>query len=182
MLKNNRINKVIESICYYCGVKFQAKTLSSMYCSKKCTHKYHYDKKLGKVGIHTKKCRTCEKEFRPNSSAAFCSDHCKKEEHLKRSKRSYNRIRNEMKQWAIKYKGGKCSKCEEFHIACLQFHHLDPKQKDFTIGESCKINSRINKEIIRKELDKCILICANCHFKLHWENKQLTQMKAQDKQ
>ena len=69
-----------------------------------------------------------------------------------------------MKQRAVKYKGGKCQicgydKCEN----ALVFHHLDPKQKDFAIGQ--KYN--LGWSQLKKELDKCILLCANCHAEEH---------------
>ena len=62
------------------------------------------------------------------------------------------------KQKAIRYLGGKCNRCGfNGHPAALEFHHLFDKK--FTIG------SAANKswEIIVKELDKCELICSNCH-------------------
>ena len=59
---------------------------------------------------------------------------------------------------AIKYLGGKCKKCGWYgNQAALQFHHL--RGKDFTIGNVA------NKswDSIKKEIVKCVLLCANCH-------------------
>ncbi len=65
---------------------------------------------------------------------------------------------------AIKYLGGICTKCGwNGNQAALQFHHTDPKRKDFMIGN---VANR-KWEIIRKELDKCLLLCANCHMIHH---------------
>jgi DNA-binding CsgD family transcriptional regulator len=63
----------------------------------------------------------------------------------------------------VKYKGGKCVKCGyDKCIHVLQFHHLDPNEKDFTIsGKSWSF------ERLKKEVDKCILVCSNCHIELH---------------
>ena len=48
------------------------------------------------------------------------------------------------------------------NISALEFHHLDPNEKDFTIsGTKCGWND------LQKELDKCIMICANCHREIH---------------
>lgn len=61
---------------------------------------------------------------------------------------------------AIKFLGGKCVHCGwRGNQAALQFHHTDPKEKDFIIGNVA------NKkwDVIRAELDKCVLLCANCH-------------------
>lgn len=69
-----------------------------------------------------------------------------------------------VKAAAIKYLGGKCEKCNwNGNQAALQFHHKDPKQKDFTIGNVA------NKswDSIKKEIKKCILLCANCHMIEH---------------
>jgi len=64
---------------------------------------------------------------------------------------------------AIEYKGGKCQICG--YNKCtrsLQFHHLDPNKKDFGISGGTK-----SFEKLKPELDKCILVCANCHGEIH---------------
>lgn len=53
------------------------------------------------------------------------------------------------------------SKC----IAALDFHHTDPSKKDFGISSGGYTRSF---EKIKDELDKCILVCANCHRELHY--------------
>ena len=70
-----------------------------------------------------------------------------------------------MKKWALEYKGNKCEicgydKCSE----ALDFHHNNPNEKDFTISDRNLILDWIE---IKKELDKCSLLCANCHRELH---------------
>lgn len=69
-----------------------------------------------------------------------------------------------LKAEAIQYKGGKCIYCG-YHkcSAALEFHHRDPQGKDFTIS-NCKCTSF---EKIRCELDKCDLVCSNCHREIH---------------
>ena len=69
--------------------------------------------------------------------------------------------RRKLKARAIEYKGGKCSLCGYNRCnAALEFHHLDPKQKGFGLSRSGITRSW---DSIRHELDKCVLICANCH-------------------
>lgn len=51
----------------------------------------------------------------------------------------------------------------------LQFHHKDKKQKSFTIGK--KFGK--NMELIKIELNKCILLCPNCHSWLHFKESQI---------
>lgn len=65
----------------------------------------------------------------------------------------------------VQYKGGECEKCGyDKSISALQFHHLNPNEKDFTIG-----GSSYSLERLKKEADKCIMVCANCHIELHEE-------------
>ena len=61
---------------------------------------------------------------------------------------------------AIRALGGKCSKCGDENYCSMEFHHKG--EKDFMIGHS---SSRWSK--IKKELEKCILLCANCHAEIH---------------
>jgi len=76
--------------------------------------------------------------------------------------------RAELKKFIKEYKSKlKCSKCPEDHIACLEFHHEDPKYKEISISQ---IASRgWSKERLLKEINKCIILCSNCHKKLHYK-------------
>ena len=75
----------------------------------------------------------------------------------------YNKYRIKMKQKAVEYKGGKCQVCGYNKcIQALQFHHLDPTHKDFSIAHVTR-----SWEGIKKEIDKCILVCGNCHVEIH---------------
>lgn len=63
----------------------------------------------------------------------------------------------------VEYKGGKCEICGyDKSIRALQFHHKSPKGKDFTIS-----GKSYSKEKLIKEVDKCILVCSNCHIEIH---------------
>ena len=69
----------------------------------------------------------------------------------------YSRI---LKQKAIDHLGGKCQVCGYNRcMRSLVFHSKDPAQKEFSLGR----RKCINWEDTRKELDKCLLLCANCH-------------------
>lgn len=59
-----------------------------------------------------------------------------------------------------------CAKCGDDRIYVLDFHHINETQKDFTIGQLKKGS----KEILQKEIDKCISLCANCHREFHYLN------------
>jgi 5-methylcytosine-specific restriction endonuclease McrA len=69
--------------------------------------------------------------------------------------------RRAIKAMAIKYKGGECQVCGyKRYQGALDLHHLDPKQKEFSMSD--KGHSR-SWERVKEELDKCVLVCANCH-------------------
>ena len=75
--------------------------------------------------------------------------------------------RKKLKEMAIEYKGGKCSKCGYNKcVNALEFHHIDPSKKDFGIGNNGHTRSWNKTKI---ELDKCIIVCANCHREIHYE-------------
>lgn len=70
------------------------------------------------------------------------------------------------KQKAITYKGGKCSRCGyDKCAAALEFHHLNPAEKKISIAVMC--SNGLKFDSLKIELDKCILLCANCHRELH---------------
>ena len=83
--------------------------------------------------------------------------------------RNYQKVKNfrqKLKEKAIEYKGGCCQKCGYDRCnSALEFHHLDPNEKDFGIGSY----SVLSWEKIKPELDKCIMVCANCHREIHEE-------------
>ena len=67
---------------------------------------------------------------------------------------------------AIGMLGSVCSTCGEGDKDILHFHHVDPSLKEFTIS------SRLSREwkFIEDEVRKCILLCSNCHKKIHTKN------------
>lgn len=78
-----------------------------------------------------------------------------------------NRIYN-IREIVSKLKA-QCSKCKENHPGCLVFHHIDKSQKEFTISDATKNGWSLKR--ILKEIEKCDILCANCHSILHWEEK-----------
>jgi len=104
---------------------------------------------------------------------------CKKHgetNHRKRSDANYYRCmkcaseavskrRRNLKKQAVKYKGGKCKICDyNKSIWALTFHHLNPDEKDFAISRNGHTKSW---KKIQKEIDKCVLLCHNCHTEVH---------------
>lgn len=73
--------------------------------------------------------------------------------------------RKKLKLLAVEYKGGKCERCGYNKcINSLAFHHLDPQHKDFGIAHRGLTRSF---EKLKIELDKCVLVCHNCHGEIH---------------
>jgi hypothetical protein len=79
--------------------------------------------------------------------------------------------RNKLKKislWLMEYKSHlKCELCPESHPATLDFHHKNPKEKDVNIARL--VSDRKSIDYIKSEIDKCRVLCSNCHRKLHWE-------------
>lgn len=74
--------------------------------------------------------------------------------------------KRELKEKSVEYKGGKCIYCGyDKCLRSLDFHHRDPKEKDFPISSFW---SSFN-EVVKEELDKCDLVCSNCHGEIHEE-------------
>lgn len=75
--------------------------------------------------------------------------------------------RQELRDWFRNLKDRlACKHCGEDHPACIVFHHRNPSEKDFTIG-NC-INRNFSKKRILAEIAKCEVLCSNCHLKHHW--------------
>lgn len=73
--------------------------------------------------------------------------------------------REKTKELLVEYKGGKCEICGYNKcISALEFHHLNPNEKDFGIGAKGWTRSI---ETNKNEVDKCILVCSNCHREIH---------------
>lgn len=85
---------------------------------------------------------------------------------LKCQTESTRKKRTNLKIKAVEYKGGKCEVCGYNKcIDAFDFHHLDPSKKEFRISDGCTRSW----DKIKLELDKCILVCANCHREIHFE-------------
>lgn len=64
------------------------------------------------------------------------------------------------KEAAVQYKGGVCKDCGKMpHLAAMEFHHIDPATKEWPPAQIIKTDW----ELAKAELDKCDLLCANCH-------------------
>lgn len=134
-----------------------------------------------------KKCTKCEiekieEEFGIQSSSSdrrnsWCKS-CVRErskqwykKNFETSKKKSSKRAQDRRNWIVEIKQQlECIKCGENHISCLDFHHVDPTKKEFGIANAInKLN--IEKKEILKEIEKCIVLCSNCHKKFHYLEK-----------
>ncbi len=116
--------------------------------------------KIGSNNTRQRKyiCKHCG-ETDKNKFVDWCYTLCKSCNNIRGSKYVVQR-----KLDCIKYKGGKCSICGyNKYYGALEFHHLDPNIKEN--GKQAITN--IKKEFLYEELDKCVLLCSNCHREVH---------------
>lgn len=161
--------KMFSFVCGTCGVSFQSIHRAMQYCSRRCAneaHKWIPRKKRQPTG----KCHDCGTPVRIRKKRCVeCRTKYKAEYKERRSKRNSQKViewRRQLKIKAVEYKGGKCFRCGyDKSLRALQFHHRDPKEKDFAISRP---NPR-SWDKVKVELDKCDLLCANCHSEIHDE-------------
>lgn len=108
---------------------------------------------------HTKKgdfrrrvCRDCRAKYRKD----------RRVEHPEIHRAQAIRRQDRQTDWLHSMKTP-CIICGESEPVCIDFHHKDPTQKEFTLG---KHRSR-SKEWLSQEMQKCVCLCSNCHRKVH---------------
>jgi|SRR5208337_672601 len=167
-------------ICKSCSCKHDGSFGSGLYCSRSCANRRHptnaTKEKIGK-----------KLKIRPDN---FCID-CGKKLYNKRNHRCRSCLgisrrgkgiyktsivkdgkvkyiherRKNLRRQFIQELGDCCSKCGyNKYDGALQFHHKDPSKKEFGLSNK---HLNLSLEKLRKEVKKCILLCANCHHELH---------------
>jgi hypothetical protein len=92
------------------------------------------------------------------------------EANLESTKQRTKKTKALQKEEWFAFKGGlKCTKCGFDHIAALDFHHEDPSTKEGNVHRFIS-NGQFAKAY--KEIEKCIVLCANCHRIHHHEEKK----------
>lgn len=128
----------------------------------------HNTKKLDTLLVDRKRCSRCKDikhlsafRHKENRYDSWCK-RCLYDSQMERWKSK--------KAQFIELKGGKCMMCGyDKNYASLVFHHKDKKTKDYSWN---KLRLRSDEDI-NKELDKCVVVCSNCHGEIH--NKDLTK-------
>ena len=92
-----------------------------------------------------------------------------------------NHSKYKSKVLLVKYKGGKCAICGYNKcIEAFDFHHVDPKLKEFSISDAMgKGLKQYPQARLEAEADKCLMLCANCHREIYRSKYSLSQDKQQ---
>ena len=121
--------------------------------------------KIKAKGQRQSKCRECHKQYVAKHYKDNKSLYVKRA--LQNTVRTYERNKKFLAELKSKFY---CERCGENHPAVLDFHHRNSDEKEFTVANfGCKSIKKLEVEI-----DKCIVLCSNCHRKLHWEERQLS--------
>jgi hypothetical protein len=100
--------------------------------------------------------------------AKYCSTKCSVNANSIKS-------RHRIKLRCCEYKGGRCADCDYSDLQYLDvfdFHHLDPNEKDFSLG-----GTKRSWHKIQPELDKCVMLCARCHRIRHAKENAMIEIR-----
>lgn len=155
--------------CYLCGY---SKNLSALVFHHK--NPKEKDRNISKISCYKRKeeikkcilvCFNCHMEIHAGLHPEILRVSLSSNESTKKSIQNGARIKREM----VDYLGGKCSICGyKKCLRALNFHHKNKQEKKLTIGE--KQGKPLRK--IKDEIDKCELLCANCHQEKHYSITQ----------
>jgi hypothetical protein len=126
-------------------------------------HHYWYEKE--------RLCQGCAVMYLPTGKRQnYCTKACRlsvlPEMQHRRANATARRLRLRAANLALiaAAKANGCSRCDEGDPVCLDFHHRDESQKVFAIAQ--RTNTAL-PAAMEAELAKCIVVCSNCHRKLH---------------
>ncbi len=168
--------------CKKCNIEFEIKKGLVNYCSLKCRNSRDWSDEhkqkvsdtmsIPKEGINIFQ-ETYNKTKSLKQTAKILNVHPKTVKKyvttikvIRKTNYEYTKKRRKnIKILLVEYKGGKCFCCSyDRCVNALGFHHIDPEQKNFNIGHKGKT---LAFEKMKEEVDKCVLLCSNCHRELH---------------
>lgn len=106
-------------------------------------------------------CTICQREYRNRHYAN------NKEYYIKKSSEYNNKTKDIFEEYKKKQV---CEKCGDNRWYILEFHHKDPKQKESTISSMRRGHTL---KSIMKEIEKCSILCANCHREEHYNGEKV---------
>lgn len=149
----------LAKICRKFGLNTSSATSTKMFDVDEVIEYYRAVKSLRKTAVHFNTTRDTLRKIIPSDLRY------KKRDKLISASRSVVDWRKRTKAKLVEYKGGKCQNpecCYDKCVAALEFHHIDPAEKDFAISAKS-----YSFERLKKEVDKCVMLCSNCHIEVH---------------
>ena len=143
--------------CDRCARYFEPRSKHHRLCSSRCRNTYWNARKPHR--IHKKRrCEECGHWYQPkHDTARYCGTRCSQ-------LAIRNRRRRLRKNQAVVYKGGRCQRCGYKKCTyALEFHHRTARYKESSASNILDWQW----SVLKRELDKCDLLCANCHRELH---------------
>lgn len=155
--KINITEDKLKKICRNAKINQASHNISKIFDKSEVLEYYLKVKSLRKTASHFKTTRNTIRKYIDSDKIIV-----KREKTITKSQ-SVIDWRKRSKIRLIEYKGGKCEICGyNKSINALHFHHRNSQEKDFQIG-----STSYSFERLKKESDKCIMVCSNCHCEIH---------------
>lgn len=122
-----------------------------------------YNWKNKKLGVRKNYCKVCDRQIKKR----YYERH--REKVIAENVARNSAKRDAFRAWKETLR---CCMCDESDECCLDFHHLDPSQKDHAISA---LLTNMSFEKMALEISKCICVCSNCHRKIHKYNIDVTK-------
>ena len=159
--RNKEYAHSMKVCCKNCGVK-----------DKVCLDFHHLSDKTKSVAQLIRDATTIENlQLEIDKCEVLCAN-CHKKEHLSEFMtdgsdwKNFNQARVEKRKWFIEFiENARCTDCQESDHRCLDFHHL--RDKRFTV--SYLLTSGHSLDFLKEEIERCDIVCSNCHRKRHGE-------------
>ena len=145
-----------------------------------CKNGHLYDEKTSSWSINWKgyRCRECRecsrlRQARKRENPEFnrlCAERTARwrKRHPEKYEKAWKRAQDQKRQILLDARAGGCIKCGEKHPSCLDFHHRGGKKDK--LGNISETRKFAVKRIL-EEIAKCDVLCANCHRKHHWNER-----------
>jgi len=133
-------------------------------CENSYEESSFYRDKTKNDGLSSR-CKSCDsklaKQYREKSIVAKLSTKRWRENNPNKKKEYNQKLYDKVRQFQNEYKTKNPCDCGESDIDCLDFHHVNQKEMENRIPAIHTFNKTI------KEMSKCVVVCANCHRKIH---------------
>lgn len=149
---------------YKRGNDFHSQCKACVKAKRKEYYETHKDKIRETAKAYSEKNRDKKNQYSRDYYARV-----KDKPEYKEKAKQYSRNRKENRQrlredFLAKWKHP-CQKCGEERLYLIQFHHIDPSQKEFDVSTNISYKKR---ELCEQEVKKCVCLCSNCHDEFHY--------------